>query len=117
MDEFVSRKPINTRKGKRFHRHVERKTKFATETYWKIRKNRALHQQSRAENEVDHADFLLPAPRMTKWETVNVDLTEKPMEEQDMFRTEEYSDLIHELVKDHVNVNSYYSLMTYFGIE
>jgi hypothetical protein len=60
---------VNTRKGKCYHRGpVERKTKFETEKYWKSRKNRALQQQSRRENEVDHEDFLLPDPKLSKWD-------------------------------------------------
>ena len=42
--------------------------KFVKENYWKGRKNRALHQLSRAENEVDHDDFQLPEVRKTRWE-------------------------------------------------
>jgi hypothetical protein len=68
MDQF-NRKPVNTRKAKCFHRHsVVHKPKFATEMYWKSRKNRAFQQQSRFENEVDHEDFLLPEPVVSKWD-------------------------------------------------
>jgi hypothetical protein len=70
--EFVSRKPVNSRKGKCYHRGpVARKTKFETEKYWKSRKNRALHQLSREENEVDHEDFLVPTKRKSRWDVAN----------------------------------------------
>ena len=70
MNQFESRKPVNTRKGKRFHRkEVEKKDKFATEKYWKGRKNRALQQLSRKENAVDHEEFLLPEPPICRWDT------------------------------------------------
>jgi hypothetical protein len=69
MDQFKSRKPVNTRKSKRFHRkEVEKKDKFATEKYWKTRKNKELHQLSRQENEVDHEEFLLPERNVSRWD-------------------------------------------------
>lgn len=42
--------------------------KFAKENYWKGRKNRALHQLSRFENEADLEDFQLPEVRKTRWD-------------------------------------------------
>lgn len=62
------RKPVNTRKGKRFHTAVVKSTKFEKENYWKGRKNRVLHQLSRELNETDQDDFLLPEARVNRWD-------------------------------------------------
>jgi len=66
--ELPIRKPVNTRKGKRFHTAVVKSTKFKEENYWKGRKNRALHQLSREIQETDQDDFLLPEPPVNRWE-------------------------------------------------
>ncbi len=66
--ELPIRKPVNTRKGKRFHTAVVKSTKFEKENYWKGRKNRALQQLSRETHESDQDDFLLPEPNVNRWE-------------------------------------------------
>ncbi len=63
--ELPFRKPINTCKSRKI---TIIKDKFAEENYWKSRKNRALHQLSRADNEADHDDFLLPEKHLNRWE-------------------------------------------------
>jgi hypothetical protein len=86
MDQFDSRKPINTRKGKRYHRgEVKRVNKFAESEYWKRRKNRALQQQSRDENEVDHDEFAVPEPRGSKW-TILAEANQELLNKQDQVR-------------------------------
>jgi len=66
--ELPIRKPVNTRKGKRFHTAVVKSTKFEKENYWKGRKNRVLHQLSREIQETDQDDFLLPEPKANRWD-------------------------------------------------
>ena len=63
--ELPFRKPINSRKSRKIRIIND---KFTKENYWKGRKNRVLHQLSRANNESDHDEFLLPETRLTRWD-------------------------------------------------
>ena len=73
------------------------KTKFSEENYWKGRKNRALHQLSRADNESDHDDFLLPEKRLNRWDIHRKANNEK---EEALLRTKEWGEAKWSLVSD-----------------
>jgi len=65
MEFITQRNSINSRKSRKVK---VVKMKFETENYWKGRKNRALQQLSRSDNECDHEDFLLPEKRLNRWD-------------------------------------------------